>query len=73
VVDLGFLLCEDGDLLEAGPSSGEFRKAPPANVSVHLCLEFAGWGGIRCASMLFIPTVWFWREQREAPFFVAIR
>jgi hypothetical protein len=20
----------------------------------------------------FIPTVWFWRERREAPFFVAI-
>jgi hypothetical protein len=42
---------------EAGASwsgwSGEFRKAPPANVSVHLCLEFAGSGGIRsCAPIL---------------------
>jgi hypothetical protein len=22
---------------------------------------------------VFIPTVWFWRERREAPFFIAIR
>jgi hypothetical protein len=39
VVILGFLFCEDGDLLEAGTSSSghdEFRKAPPANVTGHL-------------------------------------
>jgi hypothetical protein len=57
VADLGFLLREDEDLSEAGPSSsdrsGEFRKGPPANVTVQLCLEFAGSGGIRsCAPML---------------------
>jgi hypothetical protein len=42
VVDLGFLFYKDGDLSDAGLSwfgrSGEFRKAPPANVTVHLCL-----------------------------------
>jgi hypothetical protein len=57
VADLGFLLCEDEDLPEAGPSrshrSGEFRKALSANVTVHLCLEFAGSGGMwPCAPML---------------------
>jgi hypothetical protein len=57
VADLGFLLCEDEDLSKAGPflsdQSGEFQKAPPANVTVHLCLEFAGLGGIRsCAPMI---------------------
>jgi hypothetical protein len=57
VADLRFLLCKDGDLPEAGPSwsgrSGEFRKAPPVNVTVHLCLESTGSGGIRsCAPML---------------------
>jgi hypothetical protein len=39
VAGLGFLLCKDGDLREAGLSwsgrSGEFRKALPVNVSVH--------------------------------------
>jgi hypothetical protein len=73
---LGLLLCEVGDMSEAGFSvsgwSDEFRKALPANVTVHRCLEFAGFGGIRSfALMLFIPTVWFWREWREALFSVA--
>jgi hypothetical protein len=61
VADLGFLLCEDDYLPEAGPfrsdRSEEFRKAPSANVTVHLCLKFARSGGIRsCAPMiLFRP------------------
>jgi hypothetical protein len=41
VSDLGFFVCEDRDLPEAGPHcfgrSGEFQNAPPANVIVHLC------------------------------------
>jgi hypothetical protein len=61
VVDLGFLFCKDGDLSDAGLSwsgrSGEFRKALPANVTVNLCLEFAGSSGIRswAPMLLFRP------------------
>jgi hypothetical protein len=61
VADLEFLLYEDGDLSNVGSflsgQSGDFRKAPLANVTVHLCLEFARSGGIRsCAPMLlFLP------------------
>jgi hypothetical protein len=57
VADLEFLLYEYGDLSYIGSflsgRSGEFLKSPLVNVTVHLCLEFAGLGGIRsCAPML---------------------
>lgn len=57
VVVLGFFFCEDGDLPETDPSlfgrSDEFRKTPPANVTVHLILEFAGPVLFSCAHPCF--------------------
>jgi hypothetical protein len=63
VVVLGSFLCEDGDLHVAGPSSsgrsGVFRKAPPVDVTLHLCMEFTGSGGIRlCAPMFLFRPFW---------------
>jgi hypothetical protein len=78
VAVLGFFFCKDGDLPEACPSSSgrsdKFQKAPPVNVTVQLmpgvcCI---GWYSV-VHPQDFIPTVWFWRERREAMFCVAIR
>jgi hypothetical protein len=59
-----FLFCVDGDHPEVGPSSsgrsGEFRKAPPVNVTVQFMTGvcWIGWYSIVCPRA-FIPTVWF--------------
>ena len=77
VAVLGSLLCEDEDLPEACPSksgrSDEFRKAPPANVTVHLMpgVCWIGWYSV-VRTHAFIPTVWFWRDLHEALFCVDI-
>jgi hypothetical protein len=34
--------------------SGVFQKAPPTDVTVHLCLEFAGSGGIQSGAPIFL-------------------
>jgi hypothetical protein len=71
VVVLGFLFCEDGDFLEVdlftSGQSGEFRKAPPANVTMHFMsgVCWISWYLIMCTHA-FIPTVWFWKERHEA-------
>jgi hypothetical protein len=75
VVVLGFFFCEDEDLPDVDPFSSsqsvEFRKAPTANGTSHLLpgVCWIGWYSV-ASTHAFIPTVWFWRERREALFCV---
>jgi hypothetical protein len=64
VVVLGFFFCKDKDLPDAGLSSsslsGELRKAPSANIIVHLLsgVCWIGWYSVACTHA-FIPDIWF--------------
>jgi hypothetical protein len=75
LVDLGCLLCNDGDLPEASPSwsdrSGEFWKASPVNVnSAHLCfysdhldLEGATQSSVFCYHQVTFALWWSQRRR----------
>jgi hypothetical protein len=51
--DLGFLLCKDEDLSDVGPEWGVLEDST-GDVTVHLCLKFAGLGGIWSCGTMFL-------------------